>query len=81
MADAEKNAATVEREIAEKSSRVEILRQLNEEGEGLGQGSQAVLRGLDDPERIRPELGGALLANLVSVVLLVAETVTYRRGQ
>ena len=64
VADAEKNAATVEREIAEKSSRVEILRQLNEEGEGLGQGSQAVLRGLDDPERIRPELGGALLANL-----------------
>ncbi len=61
---AEKNFHGIEREIAEKHSRLEILRQLNEEGEGLTKGSQVVLRGLHDPERFRPALGGALAANL-----------------
>ena len=41
-----------ERSMAEKQSRLEILQQLNEEGEGLAKGSQAVLKGLDDPERV-----------------------------
>ena len=54
----------LERAMAEKESRLEILRQLNEEGEGLAKGSQAVLKGLDDPERIRPALAGALVASL-----------------
>jgi chromosome segregation protein len=40
------------------------LKQLNEEGEGLAQGSQAVLKGLDHPERIRSALAGALVAQL-----------------
>jgi chromosome segregation protein len=53
----------LEREIAEKQSRLEVLRQLNEEGEGLAQGSQAVLRGLDQPERFRPALAGALVSH------------------
>jgi hypothetical protein len=39
---------------------LEILQQLNAEGEGLAEGSQAVLRGLDDPARILPALTGAL---------------------
>lgn len=64
VAAAEKDFAAIEREIAEKTSRLEILRQLNEEGEGLAHGSQAVLRGLDDPERIRPALAGALVSKL-----------------
>jgi chromosome segregation protein len=64
VADAQKNFHSLEREIAEKHSRLEILRQLNEEGEGLTKGSQNVLRGLHDPERFRPALGGALAANL-----------------
>jgi chromosome segregation protein len=60
----EKELAGIERGQAEKESRLEILRQLNEEGEGLGQGSQAVLKGLHDRSRIRPALAGALVANL-----------------
>jgi chromosome segregation protein len=40
------------------------LLQLNEEGEGLAQGSQAVLRGLDDPEKFRDAIAGSLVAQL-----------------
>ncbi|MEO5721347.1 MAG: chromosome segregation protein SMC, partial [Chthoniobacterales bacterium] len=64
FADAEKEAFRHERTVAEKQSRLEILQQLNEEGEGLAQGSQAVLKGLDDPGRIRPALAGALVSGL-----------------
>jgi chromosome segregation protein len=64
VASTEKELATIERGQAEKESRLEILRQLNEEGEGLGQGSQAVLKGLHDQSRIKPALAGALVANL-----------------
>ncbi|CAA9263101.1 MAG: Chromosome partition protein smc [uncultured Chthoniobacterales bacterium] len=64
LSDAEKEAYRFERAIAEKESRLEILRQLNEEGEGLAKGSKAVLKGLADPERIRPALAGALVASL-----------------
>jgi chromosome segregation protein len=64
VADTEKELATIERGQAEKESRLEVLRQLNEEGEGLGQGSQAVLKGLHDQSRIKPALAGALVANL-----------------
>ena len=64
LADAEKEAFRIERAVAEKQSRLEILQQLNDEGEGLAQGSQAVLKGLDDPERIRPALAGALVSGL-----------------
>ncbi len=51
-----------ERAVAERQSRLEILQQLNDEGEGLAQGSQALLKGLGDPERILPALTGALAA-------------------
>ncbi|MEO8439466.1 MAG: chromosome segregation protein SMC [Spartobacteria bacterium] len=54
------------RAIAERQSRLEILQQLNAEGEGLTEGSQAVLRGLDNPTRILPALTGAL-ASLIEV--------------
>ena len=46
-ADAEKSVGALDRLITEKESRLEVLRQLNEEGEGLAQGSQAVLKGRD----------------------------------
>ncbi len=64
VASSEKELATIERAYAEKESRREILHQLDEEGEGLGQGSQAVLKGLHDQSRIKPALAGALVANL-----------------
>src|SRR5205814_9885164 len=38
--------------------------QLNAEGEGLGQGSQAVLKGLDDPERFREAIIGSQVAQM-----------------
>jgi chromosome segregation protein len=66
VASMEKELAVNERGRAEKESRLEILCQLNEEGEGLGQGSQAVLKGLHPglAGRIKPALAGALVANL-----------------
>jgi chromosome segregation protein len=64
VASMEKELATIERGQTEKESRLEILRQFSDEGEGLGQGSQAVLKGLHDQSRIKPALAGALVANL-----------------
>jgi chromosome segregation protein len=64
LAEAEKEIARVDRLIAEKQTRLEVLRQMTEEGEGLEKGSQAVLKGLNDPDRIRPAIAGALVANL-----------------
>ena len=65
-ATAETTLMANERALAERQSRLEILQQLNAEGAGLTEGSQAVLRGLDDPERILPALKGAL-ASLIEV--------------
>ncbi len=64
LAETEKEIAGVDRIIAEKQARLEVLRQMTEEGEGLEKGSQAVLKGLNDPDRIRPAVAGALVANL-----------------
>jgi chromosome segregation protein len=64
VAEAEKEIARLERTIAEKQARLEVLRQMTEEGHGLEKGSQAVLKGLDDPERLRPAIAGALVARL-----------------
>jgi chromosome segregation protein len=64
LAEIEKSLTELERSLAEKESRLEILHQLNEEGEGLTQGSQSVLKGLDNPSRIQPALAGALVSNL-----------------
>jgi len=64
VALAEKEIGRVDRVIAEKQARLEVLRQMTEEGEGLEKGSQAVLKGLNDPDRIRPALAGALVASL-----------------
>ncbi|HEX8489792.1 MAG TPA: hypothetical protein VF626_02130, partial [Chthoniobacterales bacterium] len=64
VARADKEIARLERLSGEKQARLEVLRQMTEEGEGLEKGSQAVLKGLDDPERIRPAIAGALVASL-----------------
>ena len=52
------NAAN--RLLAEQESRLEVLRQLAEEGEGFGEGTQAVLRGLDQPDLFKSAIDGAL---------------------
>jgi chromosome segregation protein len=58
--EAEAALIASDRVIAERQSRLDILQQLNAEGAGLTEGSQAILRGLDDPARILPALSGAL---------------------
>src|SRR4029077_16155262 len=57
-------AGALERTLTEKRSTLEVLRQLNAEGEGLAQGSQAVLKGLDDPARFRDAIVGSLVAQI-----------------
>jgi len=49
-----------QRTLAEKESKLEVLRHLNEGGEGFSEGTQAVLKGLDNPEFFRPSVLGAL---------------------
>ena len=53
-----------QRTLAEKESKHEVLRQLNEEGEGFAEGTQTVLRGLDDPDLFKPSILGALAAQI-----------------
>ena len=54
------DASVEERRLAERESKLEVLRQLNEEGEGFTQGTQAVLRGLDNPDFFKSAIMGAL---------------------
>lgn len=55
-----------QRTLTERESKFEVLKQLNEEGAGLGAGSQAVLKGLDNPQLYRAAIIGAL-ANFIEV--------------
>jgi chromosome segregation protein len=64
LTHAEADVTNIERTLAEKKSTLEVLRQLNQEGEGLAQGSQAVLKGMDNPDRFRDAVLGPLVAQL-----------------
>jgi chromosome segregation protein len=64
LAQTEQNLATLHRTLAEKRSRLEVLRQLNEEGEGLAEGSQALLKGINGSEEFREAIAGSLVAQL-----------------
>ena len=61
LSKAEQNLAAVDRTLAEKRSRLDILRQLDEQGEGLAQGSQAVLKGVDGSEKFHAAIAGSLV--------------------
>ncbi len=50
----------VSKQAAGIESRVEVLRQLQEQGEGFDEGTQAVLRGLDNPDFFKSAIDGAL---------------------
>jgi chromosome segregation protein len=63
---AERDLASVERNLTERESRLELLNQLNEEGAGLQTGTQAVLKGLENPALFRPAILGTL-ANFLEV--------------
>ena len=64
LAQAEQDLATLDRRLAEKRSRLDVLRQLNEEGEGLAEGSQALLKRVDGSEKFRDGIAGSLVAQL-----------------
>ncbi|MBV9390914.1 MAG: chromosome segregation protein SMC, partial [Verrucomicrobia bacterium] len=55
-----------QRTLSERESRLEVLKLLNEEGAGLGAGSQAILKGLSDPQIPRATILGAF-ANYIEV--------------
>jgi chromosome segregation protein len=97
LAEVERKLAAIDRAIAEKESRHEVLRQLNEEGEGLAQGSQALLKSkefefagalvaqLDVSHEFVPAIEAALGRNLHALVLRdnarAAEIVSYLNQQ
>jgi chromosome segregation protein len=58
------NLNAEQRILAERESKLEVLRQLNEEGEGFAEGTQAVLRGLDNPDFFKPAVLGALASHI-----------------
>ncbi len=67
LREAQSGMGTIDRELretqrtlAEKESKLEVLRALNEGGEGFSEGTQAVLRGLDNPDFFKPAVLGAL---------------------
>ena len=64
LAQAEQDLATLHRTLAEKRSRLDVLRQLNEEGEGLAEGSQELVKGVEGPEKFRDAIAGSLVAQL-----------------
>ena len=60
----DRELTAAQRTLAEKESKLEVLRQLNEEGEGFAAGTQTVLRGLDNPELFKPSILGALASQI-----------------
>ena len=49
----------ISKEAAGIESRLDLLRQLQKHGDGLDEGAQALLRGLDNPELFKPAIAGA----------------------
>ena len=64
LSETEQHLAVVERTLAEKRSRLDVLHQLNEQGEGLTEGSQALLKGRHGPEKFRDAIAGSLVGQL-----------------
>jgi chromosome segregation protein len=64
LSETEQQLAVLERTLAEKRSRLDVLRQLNQQGEGLAEGSQALLKGTHGSVKIRQAIAGSLVAQL-----------------
>lgn len=60
LATVDRETREVQRALSDKESKLEVLRALISSGEGFSQGTQAVLRGLDNPEFFKPAIQGAL---------------------
>ena len=56
----------LERQLAQRKSRLEVLNQILEKGEGLEKGTQAVLAGLDSPDRVKAGVVG-LVSSAIEV--------------
>ncbi len=64
MAVLEKELRETQRVFSEKDGRLGVLTQLNTAGEGLSEGTQAVIAGLDNPEFFGPAIHGALAQSI-----------------
>ena len=64
MAIVEKDLRDTQRVFSEKDGRLGVLLQLNTAGEGLSEGTQAVIAGLDNPEFFGPAIHGALAQSI-----------------
>ena len=60
LSEIDKNVHIEGRRLQERESKLEVLRQLNADGEGFSRGTQAVLKGLDNPALFKPSILGAL---------------------
>jgi len=60
LSEIDKNVHIESRRLQERESKLDVLRQLNADGEGFSQGTQAVLKGLDNPALFKPAILGAL---------------------
>lgn len=60
LATAEGELRQSQRSFSEKEGRLEVLKGLLESGEGFSAGTQAVLKGLDNPDFFLPAIHGAL---------------------
>lgn len=60
LSELDKTLHVESRKLQEKESKLDILRQLNADGEGFSEGTQAVLKGLDNPDFFKPAVLGAL---------------------
>ena len=56
----DKDLHTESRRLSERESKLDVLRQLNADGAGFSEGTQAVLKGLDNPSFYKPAILGAL---------------------
>lgn len=63
---ARQQASAAHKELANSSSRLDVLRQLVASGEGFEKGTQSVIKGLDDPEFFNTGVRG-VLAGLIEV--------------
>ncbi len=60
----EKELRDTQRTLSEKDGRLGVLLQLNTAGEGLSEGTQAVIGGLDNPDFFKPAIHGALAQSI-----------------
>ena len=60
--NADRDWNALSKQLAERDSRRELLCQLEREGEGLGEGTQAILRGLNRPDFFQAGILGTLAA-------------------